>query len=315
MQTLDINEQTEFKPVPLWAKLPHPLKFKEATAVDVDSSGRVYVFNRGANPMIVFDREGNFIETWGENEFIRPHGVTIDHADNLYLVDDLAHMVEKRTASGKLLFRLGEHGKGSKWQGGMPFNRPTHVAIHEPTGDFFVSDGYGNSRVHKYDKNGNHLISWGTYGSGPGEFSLPHNLAIASADRVVVCDRENFRLQFFDLDGTFVKHVHMHRPMSIHSVETDRGWLLYVGEAGAPPVQAGVPNLGQRVAVLSEDGEEITAFGDSVGGEAPNQFLAPHGITVDTDGNVYVAEVSYTAYGSLLDPPREVASLRKWCLA
>ncbi len=306
------THETKFEPVPLWAKLPHPMVFKEATSVDVDSQDRVYVFNRGANPVIIFDKDGNFLETWGEGEFDRAHGITVDNEDNLFLVDDLGHFVDKRSRDGKRLMRIGERGKPSPWQGGQPFNRPTRVAIHSGTGDLFISDGYGNSRVHKYDSEGNHILSWGLPGSGPGEFSLPHNIAMAGDDMVVICDRENFRLQFFDLMGNFVKQVHMHRPMSIASVDTDQGVNLYVGEAGAPPVQDGVPNLGLRVVVLDIDGDEITSFGDSHGGEAPNQFLAPHGMAVDSEGSVYIAEVSFTAYGSIQDPPREVVSLRKW---
>ena len=238
--------------------------------------------------------------------------MTIDSGDNLFLVDDLAHMVEKRSPDGTLILRLGERGKGADWQSGKPFNRPTHVAVDEQSGDLFISDGYGNSRVHKYDAKGDHIRSWGTAGSGPGEFSLPHNIAIAGDDRVVVCDRENFRIQFFDFDGAFVKQVHMHRPMSVTSVKTPEGYNLYIGEAGPPPVQDGVPNLGLRLVVTDGEGNEITSFGDAHGGEAPNQFIAPHGVAVDSEGSVYIAEVAFTAYGSLQTPPREVVSLRKW---
>ncbi len=307
-----VTDKTVFEPVEHWAKLPHPMRFHEATSVGVDSKSRVYVFNRGNAPMIVFDRDGNFIESWGHGEFSRPHGITIDSQDNLFLADDLAHVVQKRTHKGELIFSLGKKGKPSGWQEGMPFNRPTHTAIYEPTGDIFVSDGYGNSNVHKYDTNGNYIKSWGAPGSDPGQFSLPHNIAIAGEDRVAVCDRENFRIQFFDLDGNFVQQVHTHRPMSIASVKTPQGYNLYVGEAGAPPVQKGVPNLGLRVVVLDEEGNKITWFGDIHKGEGPHQFIAPHGIAVDTDGSVYIAEVSYIEYGSAQNPPREVVSLRKW---
>jgi DNA-binding beta-propeller fold protein YncE len=128
---------------------------------------------------------------------------------------------------------------------------------------------------------------------------------------VVVCDRENFRLQVFTEDGEFIQQVHMHRPMAIAPGRGDDE-AIYVGEAGPPPVQQGVPRLGQRVTVLDNEFNRITHFGADLPGEGPGQFLAPHGIALDSEGSVYVAEVAYTAYGSLQDPPREVISLRKW---
>ena len=302
---------TVYEPVPYWAKLPHPMFFKEATSIAVDSDDNVYVFGRGDYPLIIFDRDGNFLETWGAGECVRPHGITIDAADNLYLADDDAHMIEKRTKEGKLIFRLGEKGMAAAWQEGKPFNRPTHVAINPATGDLFVTDGYGNSRVHKYDSEGKYIQSWGESGSLNGQFSLPHNIAMNGTDRVTVCDRENFRLQTFTTDGEYVEQVHMHRPMAITDGKGD-DTNLYVAEAGAPPVQDGVRRLGQRVVVMDRDGNELTRFGDELMGEGHDQFIAPHGMAVDSEGSVYIAEVSYTAYGSKLDPVREVTSLRKW---
>jgi len=220
-------------------------------------------------------------------------------------------VIEKRTKDGKLIFRLGEKGKAAAWQEGKPFNRPTHVAINPATGDLFVTDGYGNSRVHKYDSEGKYIQSWGESGSLNGQFSLPHNIAMNGTDRVTVCDRENFRLQTFTTDGEYVEQVHMHRPMAITDGKGD-DTNLYVAEAGAPPVQDGVRRLGQRVVVMDRDGNELTRFGDELMGEGHDQFIAPHGMAVDSEGSVYIAEVSYTAYGSKLDPVREVTSLRKW---
>ena len=203
-----------YEPVPYWAKLPHPMSFKEATSVAVDSQDRVYVFNRGNWPMMIFDADGNFLETWGEGEFNRPHGIFIDADDNLYLADDDDHVVEKRTTSGEIIFRLGERGKPAAWQEGDPFNRPTDIVVHPESRDIFISDGYGNSRVHKYDAEGTYITSWGEPGWMDGQFSLPHNICLLGDDRVIVCDRENFRIQIFDLDGEFVDQKHMHRPIA-----------------------------------------------------------------------------------------------------
>ena len=306
-----VTAKTKFEPEFGWAKLPHPMSFREATSVTVDSKDNVYVFNRsGRWPVMVFDRAGNFLSDWGEGEFTRPHAIRADPDDNLFLADD-SHIIDKRSRDGKLLMRLGEHGKPAAWQGGDPFNRPTDIAIHPSSGDLFITDGYGNSRVHHFDKDGKHIKSWGVSGSRPGQLSLPHNICMMGDDKVVVCDRENFRLQVFTLDGEFVRQRNMHRPMAIYD---GRGadTSIYVAEAGAPAVQAGVKRLGLCVVVLDRDLNEVNRFGNELGGEGVDQFLAPHGMAVDSEGSVYVAEVSFTAYGSHLDPPREVPSLRKW---
>jgi len=131
------------------------------------------------------------------------------------------------------------------------------------------------------------------------------------SDKVTVADRENFRLQTFTIDGEFVQQIHSHRPIAIingNGSDTN----LYVAEAGPPPVQEGVRRLGRRVVVMDRNGTEMTRFGDEFGGEGHDQFIAPHAIAVDSEGSVYVAEVSYTAFGSQQDPVREVTSLRKW---
>ena len=300
-----------YEPVPYWAKLPHPMSFKEATSVAVDSQDRVYVFNRGNWPMMIFDADGNFLETWGEGEFNRPHGIFIDADDDLYLADDDDHVVEKRTTSGEVIFRLGERGQPAAWQEGDPFNRPTDIVVHPESRDIFISDGYGNSRVHKYDAEGTYITSWGEPGWMDGQFSLPHNICMMGDDRIIVCDRENFRIQIFDLDGEFVGQKHMHRPIACGNSSTGDG-LIFVAEAGAPEVQKGVKNLGNCVVVFDGDLNEVDRFGGDLPGEAHGQFIASHGIATDSTGAVYIAEVSYTNTGSKLNPPREVTSLRKW---
>lgn len=308
------SSSSVFEPVPMWAKIPHGITFHgDATSVAVDSEDNVYVFNRGNKPVVVFDEHGNYLRSWGEGEFIRPHGIHIDHEDNLLLIDDNGHMVEKRTLDGELVWRLGERGKPAPWQSGRMFNRPTDVAVSRATGDIFVSDGYGNSRVHRFDKDGKHLLSWGEPGSDPGQFSLPHNICMWGDDRVVVCDRENFRLQAFTIEGEFVDHWHIHHPMSI-AAGRNGDEAFYVGEMGPPPVQAGVPELGNRVSVVNRNGQIVTWFGDRLPGQEPHQFTAPHGITVDSKGSVYVGEVAWTFYFSRRpNPPLgEVVSLRKW---
>ena len=314
-----VESNTKFSPVDRWAKLPMGITFRgDATSVATDSKDNVYVFNRGTEPIAVFDSDGNFLRGMGHGEFVRPHGIEIDKDDNIYVVDDDGHFVQKRGNDGSVLFTIGNKNKPCKWQSGGIFNRPTDIAIHPETGELFVSDGYGNSRVHKFDRDGNHILSWGVPGSDPGEFSLPHNITMIGLDRIAVCDRENFRLQIFDLDGKFVKQIHLHHPMSITQgkLGDDR---LYVGEMIPPPVQQGVPNLGAKVSILTPEGDMLQQIGDKLPGEGLWQFTSPHGISTDSEGSIYVAEVAWTNYFSRPDnsgldstPLGEVVSLRKW---
>ena len=301
-----------YTPEAHWCKLPYGMTFRnDATSVAVDSKDNVYFFSRGPVPVMIFDSEGNFIDAWGENEFIRPHGITLDKEDNVYLIDDQGHMVEKRTKEGKFIFRIGEKGKAAERQSGDMFNLPTDAAIDPDTGEIFVSDGYGNSRVHKFDPTGKLIKSWGTPGSGPGEFSLPHNIVLTSDKKIIVADRENFRLQLFTTNGEFIDQWHIHHPMSV--TEGPDG-NIFVGEMGPPPVQEGVRNLGNCVSILSPDGKVIEKLGDELPGSNPNQFVAPHGIAVDSKGSVYVAEVAWSEWYSRQDPTPvgEVRSVRKW---
>ena len=328
-----VTAATRYEPVPGWAKIPHGLWMREATAVAVDSADRVYVFNRGNMPMLVFDPDGNLVDQWGNEtphagmttitdpygvsrqvwegvRFPWAHAVRTDPNDDLWLVDVHTHLLTKADRSGKTLMTLGT-GIPAERQGGQPFNRPTDVAIHPVSGDIFVSDGYGNSRVHRFDRDGKHMLSWGEPGSDHGQFSLPHNIAFVDDDHVIVCDRENHRVQVFALDGEFVRAWHVH-----HAVAVTRGRgdddRLYVAEQGPPPVQFGVPNLGHRVSIYTPAGELVTRIGAPLPGEAPEQFLWPHAIATDSRGDVYVAEVSYVEVGSRQTPAREMVSLRKW---
>ena len=221
-------------------------------------------------------------------------------------------MVQKRDKNGKIIFTIGERGKAAEWQSGKFFNRPTDVAIDEESGNIFVSDGYGNSRIHKFTSEGKHIKSWGQPGSENGQFSLPHNLSIFDGNKIALCDRENFRVQIFNFEGDYIDQWHFHRPIAIYSKQNSKN--LFIAEAGISGESGnnGVPNLGLRVVIVNEKGEKLTTFGKGTLGENPDQIIGPHGLSVDSEGSVYIAEVSFTSYGSKQDPPREVVSLRKW---
>ena len=177
--------------------------YKEGTAVDVNSEDHVYVFNRGTCPMIIFDTEGNIIDTWGEGVFANPHGVTIAPDDTVFCVDNGDSTVRKFTADGKLLMTLGTAHEPAPKMSGKPFSVPAHVAIDHRTGEFYVADGYSNARVHKYTPDGGYQFSWGESGTGEGQFNIVHNITTDSEGWVYVADRENHRIQIFSPEGKF----------------------------------------------------------------------------------------------------------------
>ncbi len=274
-------------------KLPPGYSWTDAAAVAVDSQDRVYVFNRGDHPMIVFDRDGNFLKSWGEDVFTRAHGVTAGPDDTLYCADDGDHTIRQCTLDGEVLLTIGVPGKSSTYQGGDPFNRCTDVAIDPRTGDLYISDGYGNSRVHKYSPDGKLLFSWGGPGTDPGEFNIVHNIATDRDGWVYVADRENHRIQIFDPNGKYeTQWVNMHRPCTVYVSEEQH---VYVGELGwGMNVNRELPNIGPRISIYDTSGKRLARVGEFGMGTAPGQFVAPHGMCLDSWGDLYLGEVAWT---------------------
>lgn len=291
-----------------WAKLPSGWTFREVADVAVDGDDNVYVFNRSEHPMIVFDRDGNFLKSWGEDTFARAHGVTFGPDGYLWCCDDGDHTVRKCTLDGEVVQTLGTANDPAPAGSGKPFNRPTKVAF-DANGDLYISDGYGNAKVHRFTAAGEHISSWGDYGNDPGEFNLVHSVVTDGDGKVYIADRENHRVQIFDSNGKYLTQWNnMHRPCGIH-IEGD---LCYIGELPTHlPVNADYPNIGSRVSIYDLDGNLLARLGAAHMGEELDQFIAPHGITVDSHNDIYLGEVSWTSWSSHLDPPREVRSFRK----
>jgi DNA-binding beta-propeller fold protein YncE len=295
-----------------WGRLPLGYRYQEVSDVAVDSKDNVYVFCRGEHPLIVFDHEGNFLRSWGEGCFTRAHSVTIGPEDEIWLVDDAGHAVRKHSPVGKELLHLATPGHSEERQSGRPFNMPTKVAVCPKTGNIFVTDGYGNSRVHKFDPSGRHMLSWGEAGTDAGCFNIPH-YAVVEDGVVYVADRENHRVQLFDAEGRYRgQWNNLHRP---NGLVRDRGrerWF-FAAEAGTGlTINATVPNIGCRISILSADGAVVGRIGEAFGGEGPGQFIAPHGIAADSRGDLYVADVSYSVKGRHESPPREIRSFHKF---
>jgi DNA-binding beta-propeller fold protein YncE len=315
MATVVGNDAYRFRVEENWAKLPEGWTFNEVGSVGVDSHDNVYVFSRSEHPLTVFDREGNFLRSWGEGIFSRPHGVFMAPDDTIYLTDDGDHTVRRFTLDGRLLMTIGKPKKPAPYMSGDAFNRCTHTAL-SPEGDIYVSDGYGNARVHKFAPDGRWLLSWGASGTEPGQFNLPHNICCDGDGWVYVADRENHRVQVFDRNGKYeAQWNNLHRPSAIYMTPGQRCPVCYVGECG--PVMAvnrKAPNLGPRLSIVDHQGKLLARIGDIHAGNAPGQFVSPHGLAVDSRGDVYIGEVSVTAWPNLypdVPPPPNLRSLQK----
>ncbi len=304
--------QHGYEPDADWAKLPPGWTWTEVAGVATDSKDRVFVFNRGDHPVIVFDRDGSFITSWGEGVFTRPHGIFVGPDDSVYCTDDAGHNVRKFTPDGTLLLTLGTPGRPSDTgassvdyrtilRAGPPFHYPTNVAL-SPAGDIYVSDGYGNARVHKFSPDGRLLFSWGEPGSGPGQFHVPHGIAVGRDGTVYVADRENSRIQLFTPEGRFLgEWTDVARPCQLF---IDRMGIVYVAELGfhagrwpgtpAPPVDA----PGGRLSTFDQHGRLLARWGGGRNPCAPGDFFAPHGIWVDSRGDILVGEVVMSAGGN-----------------
>ena len=300
-----------------WGNVPEGWFYKEATSVAVDSKDHVYVFNRGNHPVIVFDKEGEVLSSWGEGVFTNPHGVTVAPDDTLWLVDNSDHSIRQFTAEGKHLRTLAEPNGQSPLMSGQPVNGPTRVAIDPRNGEILVADGYGNDRVHRFSADGERLLrSWCDSGTDPGQFNIVHDIDVDRDGWIYIGDRENRRIQVFAPDGKFeTQWGNFSRTAAVH-VSKGTEQLVYVGEyfGGAVEGYHGATQIGPRVSVLDTGGHLLARLGKDSFGPEPGRFFAPHAIATDSEGSIYVAEVSFAEFGSQMDPPREIRSLQKLIL-
>jgi DNA-binding beta-propeller fold protein YncE len=268
----------QYKVVEDWGRGPTGRDdFGEAITLAVDSRDRVYVLSRSPQPRVFcFDRDGNLLTSWGEHVFVvvgGVHGIWISDDDQVYCTDALNHAVYHLTTEGELLRTLGTPGEPGP--PGMPFNMPTKAVLSQ-SGEIFVSDGYGQERVHRFSPDGDLLQSWGSKGTGPGQFDTPHGVRVDRRGRVLVADRANNRVQIFDADGVFLDEwTGLKWPNDIHIDEDDH---VYIAEAY------------NGISIFSLDGKLLARWGEK--GTAPGQFTdMPHGVCVDSRGDLYVAEV------------------------
>jgi DNA-binding beta-propeller fold protein YncE len=307
--TIEAGER-QYELVENWGTLPDGWKWGQVAGIACDSKDQVHVYTRTEHPYLVFDRDGNLLSCGGENgAFDTAHSLYIDDADSVFVLSHRGHFIMKFDAEGQLRLTLGERGKpsdtgftkegrvpASPWAsggglpitngvgyGGGPFYEPTDVAV-AANGDIFVSDGYRNSRVHRFSADGRLIKSWGEPGhakdlrnttDGPGLFHTPHGVWV-EGERVYVLDRENNRIQIFTLDGDFVTMwTNLERPTDMY---VDPEGIAYVSE------------LEDHVSILDLEGNLLGRFG-SERSHAPGKFWGPHALWVDSTGDLYVAEV------------------------
>ena len=257
-----------------WGRGPGCPALGLVSAVGVDGQDRIYLFNRLPKPaVLVYDREGRFLRSWGEDLFTTPHGLWITPDQRVLLADSGDHTIRICTTDGQVMQTLGTPGQAGAAD--MPFNQPTWAKL-SPSGEICVSDGYGQYRVHRFAPDGTLKQSWGEKGEGPGQFALPHSIVVDSRGRVLVADRENYRVQIFDSDGQFLDQwTELLQPMDLFIDADD---AIYVAEAQ------------QRISIFNMDGELVGRVGEK--GTRPGQFSdSPHGVCVDSHGDMYVCEV------------------------
>lgn len=262
-----------YRLVPDFFQLPADLHLGEAAGVALDSRGHIFVFHRARRALFEFDPRGRFVRSLGEGLFDHAHGLRIDAEDNLWTIDDGNHTVLKLSREGRVLLVLGRRDMSG--ENDWLFNRPTDVAWGRD-GEIYVSDGYGNSRVVKFDRTGRFLKAWGKRGTGPGEFILPHSVAVDRAGRVYVGDRENMRIQIFDADGNFLREwPGIGYPYGLAITADQHVWMADGGY--------------NRVIEIDPDGKILGAIGEP--GRLPGQFAWAHFLALGPDRRLFVADI------------------------
>jgi DNA-binding beta-propeller fold protein YncE len=285
--------EIQFQSVPDPLKLPPDLNLGEVAGVAVNSKGHIFIYHRGGHTQLLeFDRDGKFLREIGKDlyGFDFAHVVRIDKDDNIWCVDEGANVVIKFNPEGHVTMVLGRkweavEGRPEQPPAGTPpprardnyFNRPTDVAW-DAAGNIFVSDGYNNSRVAKFDKNGNWIKAWGERGSGPGQLNIPHSIATDAAGNVYVGDRTNRRIQVFDGDGNVLRQI----------TGVEQPWAICITPGPKQVIFSSDANSG-KIFKVGLDGTPIGSFGSF--GKQPKQFGWIHEIACPSENELYVGEL------------------------
>ena len=293
---------TEYDPDPNWPQIPENIGRKGwVSGIAVDEKNQVWFFKKGADPVQVYTAEGKFVRSWGKDQFVNPHQLRIDHEGNIWVADFGLHVVQKFTPEGELLQTLGV--KNESGNDKTHFDKPTDMAI-TPTGEIFVTDGYGNRRIVHLDKNGKYIKEWGGYGTEPGKFVLPHAIVLDSQGRLYVADRNSGRIQVFNQDGKLLDvWANLIMPWGISITKDDQVWVC-----GSSPHwwlrNGNYPEYKDQVFMrFSTDGRLQQMWQIPLGdigedknnpdtsGLTPGEAVGVHCIATDSANNLYVGEI------------------------
>jgi DNA-binding beta-propeller fold protein YncE len=293
---------TEFDVVPSWPNRPERINGKGWVAgLAIDAQDQVWFLRKGPDPVQVYTAAGEFVRTWGQGQFIDPHGLRIDPEGNIWLADFSAQTVQKFTPEGKLLLTLGV--RGEKGDDERHFNMPTDMAI-TPAGDIFVTDGYGNRRVVHFTKDGTFVKTFGVAGTKPGQFVVPHAIVVDSRGVLYIADRNSGRIQLFTQEGKFLDQwSNVLMPWGLSITHDDRLWVC-----GSTPHwwfrHGQYPEYKDQIFMqFTTSGRVLQTWALSLGDIGtdkdhpdtsrlePGQTVGAHCIAQDSQGNIYIGDI------------------------
>ena len=269
-----------YRPVPDIFKLPRGMNFGQCSSVAVNSKGNILVFNRGAHALMEFDGRGRYLRSLAQGIFTHPHGLRVDAGDNIWATDGTSHIVVKMDPRGRVVMVLGVKGSAREWHPAghlRCFDEPNDVAFG-PAGEIYVTQGHGKgeSRVLKFDADGNFIKTWGGEGAGPGQFNVPHSIVADAKGLLYIADRSNQRIQVFDADGTYLRESkHPGTPCGLYMCRDQEHIMMAHGHAG-------------KIMKLDLNGNILGATGGQ--GKGPNRYGEAHFLALDRKEDIYVAD-------------------------